>query len=388
MPALFVGYIAALIATLSFGSFAVPVKLPQIIPLNVHPLAFQSYKTLMCVCTAWLCFIVPVYNDEDESWSFVTLASLEYTPWGIISGLFWVPGGAMAIYAVQNAGLAVAQGTWSSLIVVVSFVWGILVFDEKVKNVYLAGLGVLGLVSGLVGMSVFSEGEKQPTPAKTSNNDNDRSALLAPELQPPPSTSNPYSPNSSQTPLPPPYQKSRIKGLLAAIFNGLWGGSIMVPMHYAPPEASGMGYVVSFAVGAGLVTILLWIILLIYSGFPNPNEKDDLRKGWSFKRGRSKLPSMHVPTMVGPGCLAGGLWAIGNISSMVTVQVLGEAVGYSICQTSLLVSGLWGIFYFQEVKGLRQRILWGSSAVVTLLGIILLTAEHDGSEAAPSSGGR
>ena len=69
---------------------------------------------------------------------------------------------------------------------------------------------------------------------------------------------------------------------------------------------------------------------------------------------------------------------------MVTVQVLGEAVGYSICQTSLLVSGLWGIFYFQEVKGFRQRILWGSSAIVTLLGIVLLTAEHD-SEAAPSA---
>ena len=69
---------------------------------------------------------------------------------------------------------------------------------------------------------------------------------------------------------------------------------------------------------------------------------------------------------------------------MVTVQVLGEAVGYSICQTSLLVSGLWGIFYFQEVKGFRQRILWDSSAIVTLLGIVLLTAEHD-SEAAPSA---
>ncbi|GMH82268.1 hypothetical protein TrVE_jg4837 [Triparma verrucosa] len=364
MPGLFVGYVAAFIATACFGSFAVPVKLPQIVPLNVHPLAFQSYKTLMCVATAWLCFVVPVYDDEDGTWSFV---GFEYTPWGIISGLFWVPGGAMAIYAVQNAGLAVAQGTWSSLIVVVSFVWGILVFDEKVKNVYLAGLGVVGLISGLVGMSVFSEGEKQAPPVKTLNNENDRSALLAPELQTPE--------GEKEKP-----QKSRARGLAAAVFNGLWGGSIMVPMHYAPAEASGMGYVISFAVGAGLVTIMLWVALLIYSGWGCDGDK----KNWSFRRGWSKLPSMHVPTMVGPGCLAGGLWAIGNISSMVTVQVLGEAVGYSICQTSLLVSGLWGIFYFQEVKGFRQRILWGSSAIVTLLGIVLLTAEHD-SEAAPSA---
>ena len=160
-PPLIVGYVCALISTVCFGSFAVPVKLPSVVPLDVHPLAFQTYKTLMCCATSWISLVVPVYSEgggDEEEWSLV---SFQYTPWGIVSGMFWVPGGVMAIYAVQNAGLAVAQGTWSSLIVVVSFVWGMLVFGERVKNVYLAGLGVLGLITGLVGMSVFSEGEKE-----------------------------------------------------------------------------------------------------------------------------------------------------------------------------------------------------------------------------------
>ena len=76
---------------------------------------------------------------------------------------------------------------------------------------------------------------------------------------------------------------------------------------------------------------------------------------------------MHIPVMLGPGCLAGFLWSIGNISSMLTVQVLGEAVGYSICQASLLISGVWGIFYFKEVTGLKKRALWVGSAILTMV---------------------
>ena len=51
MPAsLAVGYFAALIACLSFGSFAVPIKWPAVQRLNVHPLVFQSYKvTQLCM---------------------------------------------------------------------------------------------------------------------------------------------------------------------------------------------------------------------------------------------------------------------------------------------------------------------------------------------------
>ena len=54
------------------------------------------------------------------------------------------------------------------------------------------------------------------------------------------------------------------------------------------------------------------------------------------------------------GILAGTLWSIGNVASMVSVQVLEEAVGYSICQSSLLISGLWGIFWFKEVRGVNR----------------------------------
>ena len=39
------------------------------------------------------------------------MADLALTPWGLVSGIFWVPGGISAVYAVQNAGLATAQAS-------------------------------------------------------------------------------------------------------------------------------------------------------------------------------------------------------------------------------------------------------------------------------------
>ena len=263
--------------------------------------------------------------------------------------MFWVPGGVCAIYAVQNAGLAVSQGVWSTGIVIVSFLWGLCVFQETLKSVWGAAGGAGMLVIGLWGMSYFSQ------PEKGGRKESDDVGVGVP------SDSKTLLPASdSPTPLTSPSSR-RYKGLLAAVFNGFWGGSIMVPMHYAPKSTQGLGYVISFAVGASLITMWLWGLL------------------W-MKVGYKQLPSMHYKEMIGPGGTAGLLWSIGNIASMLTVDSLGEAVGYSICQSSLLVSGMWGIFYFKEVKSAKKRGMWLASAAITLAGILVLTAQKGGDE--------
>jgi len=57
----------------------------------------------MCFLTCWL--VIPLGEP------------VRFTSWGILSGLFGVPGGCAGVYAIRNAGLAVSAGTWSSLIV-------------------------------------------------------------------------------------------------------------------------------------------------------------------------------------------------------------------------------------------------------------------------------
>ncbi len=137
------GWLSAIVSCVCFGSFAVPIKSEAARQCNVDPLVFQSYKTFMCLTTAIL--IPPMLGQE-----------YYFTPYGIVSGLFWVPAGVAAVYSVQNAGLALSQGLWSSIIVLVSFVWGIFIFGEEVGSKIFASLAILIMCIGLWGMSFFS----------------------------------------------------------------------------------------------------------------------------------------------------------------------------------------------------------------------------------------
>lgn len=76
------------------------------------------------------------------------------------------------------------------------------------------------------------------------------------------------------------------------------------------------------------------------------------------------------------GAICGSLWQMANIGSIVSVQFLGEGVGYSVVQAALLVSGLWGIFWFKEIRGNQTILFWIFSALVTVLGVLLLSQEH------------
>eukprot|EP00551_Chaetoceros_affinis_P009952 CAMPEP_0203665838 /NCGR_PEP_ID=MMETSP0090-20130426/2987_1 /ASSEMBLY_ACC=CAM_ASM_001088 /TAXON_ID=426623 /ORGANISM="Chaetoceros affinis, Strain CCMP159" /LENGTH=560 /DNA_ID=CAMNT_0050529537 /DNA_START=550 /DNA_END=2232 /DNA_ORIENTATION=- len=548
----------------------------------------------MCFLTSF--FVIPLFGTP-----------FYYTPWGIISGLFWVPAGVAAIYAVKNAGLAVSQGLWSSIIVIVSFTWGIFIFHEGVKSITVATAAVVLMIVGLWGMSFYSSPSFSParnyeevrsiaslvdivpsvsstaagvsgvgvsgeqyngtcttrnyttngttsvdhgdesessgifshitnhisltqTAPRSNTNTRDKdnylivhspfgsydnrtmidqeigtsnadsagngdrvanttvpsddedismedssrnnniydyqqnyddgisyassitptsdaaravhqrksklksrssSMSLSPRDSDTKATSttatmnstthqqylenrvstdkesdpdnddhdddddygedyffeNPYlhsnengneypNLNSTQelqdhqqnTHRPTTILSKRTLGLLSAVFNGVWGGSIMVPMHYAPPEAHGTGYVISFAIGATIITICLWIGRFLYHYVC-------LKK--TVRSSYDSLPPFHFRIMWRPGGTAGLLWSIGNLSSMISVQYLGEGVGYSLTQASMLVSGIWGIFYFREVVGFGVRMRWFLSALITIGGILLLSFEHD-----------
>jgi len=231
------GWISALISCLSFGSFAVPIKSKRARDCEVDPLVFQSYKTFICFMSSFL--TLPLFHQE-----------FYFTPWGIISGVFWVPAGVAAIYAVQNAGLAVSQGIWSSVIVIVSFVWGIGVFDEQVRSKGIAIAAVLIMILGLWGMSFFSSPDGTDTTTRDESEGRDSSVCSSARDE---GMTNPddnrstisnglgYNGVDSEDDFhdeePPPNNthhdtiRKRRLGIAAAIFNGVWGGSILVNLY-------------------------------------------------------------------------------------------------------------------------------------------------------------
>lgn len=211
------GWISAFVSCICFGSFAVPVKSKRATECNIDPLAFQSYKTFMCFVTSFLA--LPLFHQ-----------TFQFTPWGIVSGLFWVPAGVSAIYAVQNAGLAVSQGLWSSIIVLVSFAWGIGFFHESVRSKWIASTAVLVMVVGLWGMSYYSSPDGVPVEESDScldtNSDMPSTRLGYDRVGSETSTEDELleNDNSSNNNL---RQRRRV-GIAAAVFNGIWGGSVMV----------------------------------------------------------------------------------------------------------------------------------------------------------------
>lgn len=155
-------------------------------------------------------------------------------------------------------------------------------------------------------------------------------------------------------------------GILAAAFCGIYGGSIMAPMKFAPPDAKGTGYLISFSTGAMIVTGVLWVFRYLYLIYCCR----------SIHMAYRALPSFYVRDMWLPGGTAGLLWSIGNFFSLISVNILGEGVGYPLVQTSILVAGLWGIFYFKEVTGAVRITQWLFSSLLTISGILLLSYEH------------
>lgn len=368
------GWMAALGGMLAFGSFGVPIKSKVARNLDIDPLVFQTYKTTMCFLTSWL---VLLYGEE-----------FTFTPWGIVSGLFWVPGGIATIYAVKNAGLAIGIGVGSSFIVLVSFTWGIFVFQEHVHSRYGACFAVGCMMIGLLGMAYYSAPASSANYSEVDAEDSEGSDYSALRT-----SSADEDDFVDETPagdveeaecedqgivvleevIPSTHVfccgmkwQRRTLGIMSAAFCGIYGGSIMVPMKWAPTDDKGLGYLISFAIGASIVNLSLWVFRYLYL----------CQRHRSFSTAYQALPSFHIRKMWLYGGTCGLLWSIGNMFSIISVEFLGEGVGYSVVQSSMLVSGLWGIFYFNEIQGATTIFKWLLSATVTVLGILLLSYEH------------
>jgi len=88
---------------------------------------------------------------------------------------------------------------------------------------------------------------------------------------------------------------------------------------------------------------------------------------------RWEKPKIHFKVMILPGIFAGTLWSLGNFCSLQATLFLGNSLGYPLTQTNIIVSGLFGIFYFKEIKGVGtfsffffMTCLFGGVVLMTL----------------------
>lgn len=371
------GYVAMAVAIVCNGSFAVPAKWKRVVDAEIHPIVYQTNKSFWCFVTSWLVLLIPGVD-------------FHFTPYGMLSALFWVPSGAMAIGAVNYAGLAIAQATWSTLLVCVAFFSGVVLFQEPIHSLEITAAAFVGMLISMVGMAFYSD----PSRAKARRGDVSTPTLVAdadrminsePECASADVTTHHGSGSAPSCTRSSPLLSrvdqgsgrgcsDRTKGLLLAVCMGLYGGSFATPMKLAqranPGTAlSGLDFVISFGVGAGVCTLGLWAVYLLIG-------VRCLGYRW---------PSLNMRVMLGPGAIAGLTWSLGNIASIYTVMSLGEALGYSACAgPPLVVSGLWGIVYFREVSGV-DALIWMMFALLCAISLVFLAFQlHSSSGGHPS----
>lgn len=220
------------------------------------------------------------------------------------------------------------------------------------------GVAVLLVVVGLAGVGFYA------APSTDSDVDGGDGSATEPLLRDLEGGSNQEPVSSS---------KRRYFGLIGAVIDGGYGGSVLVPMHFAGPEARGFGFVGSFAIGCLIVVCCVWIGRFFLCS----------AQARSFRGGFQLLPSFHVTT-VGPyAVLAGLIWSIGNMGSVVAVAMLGQGLGYSIVQCQLLIAGLWGVLWFREIRSASSILRWFSFALITVSGMVILSQQHVSSSEMP-----
>ena len=124
------GLIASIGSALCWGTFFVPVR-----KVNIGNIWQLQGSTGIGV----ILFAIPV----GFFWGF------EILPSGLLSGVIWTVGNLLALYSVRLIGLSRTSPFLSGFSILVSFLWGILLFGEKFNFMILAFCAIGLLLAGL-----------------------------------------------------------------------------------------------------------------------------------------------------------------------------------------------------------------------------------------------
>jgi glucose uptake protein GlcU len=418
------GFIAAFIGALCYGTYGVPLKLTAKHGLDCHPLVLQTYKTAIFFVLSWNVLIFE--------------PGVRWTPYGILGGLLWVVGGSCGCAAILYAGITTAVGTWASMMIIVNFFWGIMVFHEPVHSMTSTIGAFVCLILGLLGMTKFasppapgtSSYSASPSTSGIDDGDDDCMELLPTKIVKRSKHAKQYqrrtvvSRSTSNAMHAPRLKKDpvdddltiilledesdnsvdaendqhedngdgdddmlgkllgpssivhvlagytitrRQAGIVFAVLNGLIAGSSLVPLHYAKLDGfTHMSYLISFASGAVIANVGIWTT---YFGLQYAAKCGDLSAAWD------QIPKFHFFQIWQKMLLAGILLSGGQLGAILATSSLGQAVGNSLIQSKILISGIWGLCVFREVTNRRAVTKWFLSALVGVASILWLSYE-------------
>lgn len=134
------GLLSAVGAAICWGTFFAPVKKVKVTDIS----QLQGATGIGVIL-----FAIPI----GFFWGFQIL------PAGLLSGAIWAAGNILALYSVRLIGLSRTSPFLAGFSILMSFLWGILYFDEKFNYMVLAIIAVGLLLGGLIFISNTSKNQ-------------------------------------------------------------------------------------------------------------------------------------------------------------------------------------------------------------------------------------
>jgi len=131
-------------------------------------------------------------------------------------------------------------------------------------------------------------------------------------------------------------------------------GTSMIPLKFAPQKD--ITYIISFTSGAIVINSGIYLFYAILNLLV-------LRK---------PAPTLIFKVSLWP-LLSGILWTGGFVCGTYATLILGNTIGFPLVQCQILISGMWGIFYYKEVQGFKLIASFFMFALIMLGGVILLS---------------
>lgn len=127
------GLLSALISAICWGTYFVPMKKIE----NVNPFQYQAFMVTGIFLTTLII-------------SLFLKFPFNLNVFGFSSGIIWTIGNALSAIAVKRSGLGRSSAIWMSVAVLVSFIWGILFFQEVLKSMIVGIIGIILIILGII----------------------------------------------------------------------------------------------------------------------------------------------------------------------------------------------------------------------------------------------
>lgn len=358
------GYPYAAGAIVCYGSYLLPYRFVfPTIPLD--PVIYQLYVSFGIFLGCWASTAFLSLND-----SFVHDGSKEFlfSSFGMLAGVMTAFALHFHLVAANQLGLLLTQGVSAWTAALASYIWGVVVFNERPRVLFLSVLGMVTMMAGITLLtlcrqiaSLWEEKEGKQIEVQVEEQKEERlsqegeAILFGTRTRPALNEALLNSLRQSDRSLVPPRYYSSI--FLAAI-SGMLGGSLLAPMHYATHGEQGLVLLPALGVGALVAAPLVLLLFLL-----NPHNDSAV------------LPPFHAYETLSSGMGAGMLWSAGALCTVAAIDRLGYGLAVPMIQTSALITALWATWIFGELAELRAAglvliaaagLLGGGAAMIAI----------------------